>query len=354
MKDWAPIISACITSFFTVIGFFITIIVTTRNINQTLDGSSEWRKNLFKACSKKEIDMDDIHLLRTSLRYAKYPQKTVEYSFNWFSNKSIEFCNRLIAKDNSTEDFKLEFPEQEITRMIIRCLLKNHWEYSKVFYPLKTRYNNKKNRVIRVTTENIKLWESEFFELDGKDGEDNNSNMDTKQKNKDKQNSTYEDLRSKLDGVVLKEELEDEIENNCNNRGKKFKHILLILAILILYTFVSIFYFRILNKNISYVSWFDIIIVCVILTSSSIFLNKFVINSLNINNLEYKYIYDLLSYFEKIIYFIFLLGPIFRSSFVYSLNCKDFVYIFIYFILSIIPLRILSICIKSDKGKNDN
>ena len=52
-----------------------------------------------------------------------------EGTFNWFSNKSIEFCDTLIKRSKYNKKL-LSFEEQEITRLIIRCLLRNNQEFS--------------------------------------------------------------------------------------------------------------------------------------------------------------------------------------------------------------------------------
>lgn len=166
MKDYATIIGSFITSLVTCFGFYLSSKFTKRNIKQSLDGASEWRKNLFIACSKKDISIDEIQLLRTSLRFSIFPGKVKEYSFNWFSNKSIEFCDSLIDSYYENGSFELSPEEQKIARLIIRCLLKNHWEYSEQLSPDKKYYNNEVREVVEITTKEIRKYNTEFFSVD--------------------------------------------------------------------------------------------------------------------------------------------------------------------------------------------
>lgn len=165
ITEWVSELVKNIVPVLTIIGFFVTLRINRRSMEQILDGSSEWRKKLFAACSKEKIDMSDVHLLRTSLRYKKYKGKTKNYSFNWFSNESIRFCNSLIAKSCFIENRELEYEEQEIVRSIIRCLLKNHWEYRSGFHILKVIYNAKNREVVEETTNYIKQFTEEYFQF---------------------------------------------------------------------------------------------------------------------------------------------------------------------------------------------
>ena len=168
IKEWVTVIVTSIAPLITIIGFFVSFRINRRSMEQILDGSSEWRKSLFRACSKKEIDMSDIHLLRTCLRYVKYKKNTKEYSFNWFSNESIRFCNSLIAQSYLKKEIELKCEEQEIVRSIIRCLLKNHWEYRSRFYNRKDRHNAKKNIVVEDTTKYIRQFTKDYFGSENK------------------------------------------------------------------------------------------------------------------------------------------------------------------------------------------
>lgn len=57
----------------------------------------------------------------------------------------------------------LSFEEQEITRLIIRCLLRNNQEFSERPFFLKKWYNNKEKSLFKETTQSIREYESVFF-----------------------------------------------------------------------------------------------------------------------------------------------------------------------------------------------
>lgn len=153
MKDTITTVTALISA----ITSFCALYMSLRNTNQLLHNSSGWRSKLFDAASKREIGMEEINLLRTSLRYQKI-QNTKEGTFNWFSNESIEFCDRLISKDIKKDTrFSLSFEEQEVTRLIIRCLLRNDQKFSEKFFVSKKISNHfVKQPLIIETTKTIR------------------------------------------------------------------------------------------------------------------------------------------------------------------------------------------------------
>lgn len=70
-------------------------------------------------------------MLRIALRYGKVDDSKVKiYSFFWFTNLVIDFCDHLRKKKKSffTNRYLLKEEEQEIIRIFIRCLLKHNWE----------------------------------------------------------------------------------------------------------------------------------------------------------------------------------------------------------------------------------
>ena len=98
---------------------------------RSLDLESEWRKTLFKAAGSEEITMEEVQLLRTALRYGKVDNAKVKiYSFFWFTNLVIDFCDYLREKKKQCKkgEYLLEEEEQEVIRIFIRCLLKHNWE----------------------------------------------------------------------------------------------------------------------------------------------------------------------------------------------------------------------------------
>ena len=171
MKDFITLV----TTLLSVITSFCAVYVTFRSTKQLLHNSSGWRSKLFDACSKPVIGMEEINILRTSLRYQKV-ENAREGTFNWFSNKSIEFCDTLIKRSKYNKKL-LSFEEQEITRLIIRCLLRNNQEFSERPLFFLKWYNNKEKSLFRETTQSIREYESEFFLSD--DFKSNNTNKNT-------------------------------------------------------------------------------------------------------------------------------------------------------------------------------
>ena len=75
--------------------------------------------------------MEEVQLLRTALRYGKVDDSKVKiYSFFWFTNLVIDFCDHLRKKKKSffKNRYLLNDEEQEVIRIFIRCLLKHNWE----------------------------------------------------------------------------------------------------------------------------------------------------------------------------------------------------------------------------------
>lgn len=107
---------------------FVTSITTYK---RSLDSDSDWRKTLFQAAGSEEITMEEVQLLRTALRYGKVDDTKVKiYSFFWFTNLVIDFCDYLREKKKQCKkgEYLLEEEEQEVIRIFIRCLLKHNWE----------------------------------------------------------------------------------------------------------------------------------------------------------------------------------------------------------------------------------
>ena len=178
MKDTITTVTALISS-------LCALYMSLRNTNQLLHNSSGWRSKLFDAASKREIGMEEINLLRTSLRYQKVPNAK-EGTFNWFSNESIEFCDSLISKDTQKDTrFPLSFEEQEVTRLIIRCLLRNDQKFSEKFFVSKKISNSfVRQPLIIETTKTIRDYG--FFKISesskGDNGKPNIENLPGKSK----------------------------------------------------------------------------------------------------------------------------------------------------------------------------
>lgn len=117
--------------FAAIISGIVAFIALSTAYRRSLDLESEWRKTLFKAAGSEEITMEEVQLLRTALRYGKVDDAKVKmYSFFWFTNLVIDFCDYLREKKKQCKkgEYLLEEEEQEVIRIFIRCLLKHNWE----------------------------------------------------------------------------------------------------------------------------------------------------------------------------------------------------------------------------------
>ena len=114
-----------------IISGIVAFIALSTAYRRSLDLESDWRKTLFKAAGSEEITMEGVQLLRTALRYGKVDNAKVKiYSFFWFTNLVIDFCDYLREKKKQCKkgEYLLEEEEQEVIRIFIRCLLKHNWE----------------------------------------------------------------------------------------------------------------------------------------------------------------------------------------------------------------------------------
>lgn len=114
-----------------IISGIVAFIALSTAYRRSLDLESEWRKTLFKAAGSEEITMEGVQLLRTALRYGKVDNTKVKiYSFFWFTNLVIDFCDYLREKKKQCKkgEYLLEEEEQEVIRIFIRCLLKHNCE----------------------------------------------------------------------------------------------------------------------------------------------------------------------------------------------------------------------------------
>lgn len=117
--------------FAAIISGIVAFIALSTVYRRSLDLESEWRKTLFQAAGSEEITMEEVQLLRTALRYGKVDDTKVKmYSFFWFTNLVIDFCDYLREKKKQCKkgEYLLEEEEQEVIRIFIRCLLKHNWE----------------------------------------------------------------------------------------------------------------------------------------------------------------------------------------------------------------------------------
>ena len=139
--------------FAALLGAIVSIFTLYVNYRSSLDGISGWRSKLFDAASAKEITLKEVQVLRTALRYE--PTKEVqENTFDWISNIMIYYCDYISLKYFEHHETSLLYQEQEIIRIFIRCLLKNHWEYNASKQPEFIRETYEKAEAISRTLEN--------------------------------------------------------------------------------------------------------------------------------------------------------------------------------------------------------
>lgn len=115
----------------TITSGIVAIVTLITTYKRSLNLESEWRKTLFKAAGSEKITMEEVQLLRTAIRYGKVDDAKVKmYSFFWFTNLVIDFCDHLRRKKKSffRNRYLLTDEEQEVIRIFIRCLLKHNWE----------------------------------------------------------------------------------------------------------------------------------------------------------------------------------------------------------------------------------
>lgn len=122
-----------------IIAYFVykyTTSIHKKNLLNELDSKSEWRKKLFEVAGEKDIGLEEIYKLRTSVRFdVKDNPKSI---FEKKTNDIIRFCD-CITSSHFEIDKHLPYIEQEMTRIYCRYLLANHWEVLQLGF-IKRRY----------------------------------------------------------------------------------------------------------------------------------------------------------------------------------------------------------------------
>lgn len=156
--DKATVLAAVIGAIVAIFIMFITNNVTKMN---ELDSKSEWRKKLLELASKDMMTLDDVYLLRATLRFNKHEPPYEFYSFKYFSNEITIFCDGLIckySKKRNSKELKLVYiiddKDREKIRIYARYLLKNHWEvFSSSFFLYNKEFKIKKEHKIGKETD---------------------------------------------------------------------------------------------------------------------------------------------------------------------------------------------------------
>lgn len=163
--EWLKIILTPLSTL--IIGIF-TIAFTIKNLRKSLldnlDDKSEWRKKLLELAGKGEIRKEDVHTLRSFVRFKKHDDSTNNLSyFKQTTNNIIDYCKYLSKnyyqpheltytksykdkRDNSFEEYitKPSVQEQEMVRIFARYLLADHWEVLQLSNAEQYKYNCEK------------------------------------------------------------------------------------------------------------------------------------------------------------------------------------------------------------------
>lgn len=122
-----------------VIGYLVYRYTTSNNKKQllnSLDDKSEWRKTLYDISGSKDIDIGSIHKLRTSLRFninLEQDQKFIYPNFRNMSYLILYYCD-------SVCDLNCKI-NTNLVRLFCRYLLADHWEKNQLSYK-ETKYLN--------------------------------------------------------------------------------------------------------------------------------------------------------------------------------------------------------------------
>ena len=191
--------------FAAIISGIVAFIALSTAYRRSLDLESEWRKTLFKAAGSEEITMEEVQLLRTALRYGKVDDTKVKmYSFFWFTNLVIDFCDHLRKKKKSffKNRYLLTEAEQEVIRIFIRCLLKHNWEVNENLKAKLLRRRIDETKYMKESyekaCEEYKTMENGTFDFN-KYTENQRENMEEKEMKEEKRKN---DIWSKIQFII--------------------------------------------------------------------------------------------------------------------------------------------------------
>lgn len=133
IKLWVAIIGFLAVISGQVINGIIATLNTRKQLLNSLDDKSEWRKKLVQVSSNPSPTIEDIFIVRTTLRIFKKDKRYIEKnSFDDISNEIIDFCtsleNRYDLSKQIRKDFNITIYERKILHLYTRFLLKHHWE----------------------------------------------------------------------------------------------------------------------------------------------------------------------------------------------------------------------------------
>ncbi|PKE16021.1 hypothetical protein [Macrococcoides caseolyticum] len=136
------------------VAILVYIYTTDNNRKQllnSLDEKSGWRKSLFELAGKENIKEQDIHILRSSLRFT--PKNKPKTYFDIMSKIIIIYCDGVSSKSAASDKyFSLTYSscisfttkfDARIVRLFSRYLLADHWEKNQLDDNEKKKYEKK-------------------------------------------------------------------------------------------------------------------------------------------------------------------------------------------------------------------
>lgn len=131
---------------------FVAYLVSNRDLSDSLDSKSEWRKKLFEVASTYELTLDHAQTVRATLRFLPQDKAVEEYSFAWFSNIMIMHLDKYILnKEYQVEQrgeklATLTDFNTKIVRHFALFLLKYHYENRNSMGPKEYLFIGKRNK----------------------------------------------------------------------------------------------------------------------------------------------------------------------------------------------------------------
>lgn len=154
-----------------VVAAFVTYLVSNRDLSDSLDSKSEWRKKLFEVASTYELTLDHAQTVRATLRFLPQDKAVEEYSFAWFSNVMIKhlddyILNGAYQKEKESweirkkirgldtqcieieelKENKLRVFDTKVVRLFAMFLLKYHYENISSMGPKEYLFIGKRNK----------------------------------------------------------------------------------------------------------------------------------------------------------------------------------------------------------------
>ncbi|PRT71678.1 hypothetical protein C6A27_02640 [Streptococcus anginosus] len=158
-----------------IVGAFVSYFTLNRNLSDSLDSKSGWRKKLFEVASTYELTLDHAQTVRATLRFLPQDKAVEPYSFAWFSNIMIKHLDDYILSDKyqmeekkswentkkikgfyiqwmkieelrKNKVIKLKDFDAKIVRLFAMFLLKYHYENISSMGPKEYLFMAKKNK----------------------------------------------------------------------------------------------------------------------------------------------------------------------------------------------------------------